>query len=293
MRESDDFVAPMLAVTSAHPFSRPEWWFETKWDGYRVIISVGDRFHVYSRNGHDLTQWYPSVLNARNYLGEDTVLDGELLAWVNGRPNFNALQRKSAPHYVLMVFDCLYRRGRWILQEPLMVRQAELRDQVVSGGMVVVVEGVQRDGEEFLAANRAIGLEGVMAKRLDSPYLPGRRSSAWQKFLIYHSEWFWVVAASQAADQRWYWHVAEQEQGRWRHVARVRAASYWRPTSVKAHAGETTAPFPVEVEYRERTREGHLRDARIRQWISADDGHSASDITSGAHFVSGERDHSS
>lgn len=260
--EVGDFVPPMLGVTAPKPFSRSGWWFETKWDGYRAIISVGREFRVYSRRGHDLTRWYPSIRSARQVLPEDIVLDAELVAWVDGRPAFSELQQKTATQYVLMVFDCLYVQGRWLMQEPLAKRQAQLRRHVQTCGVIVVPDGMEQDGEALFAAIREARLEGVMAKRLDSPYLPGRRSASWQKFLAYRVDWFWVFAVSAAADGTWYWRIGETQDGRMRAVGKVHAPRSWRP------AAQTVEPFLAEVQYRERTREGHLRHARLRQWRS-------------------------
>lgn len=256
----------MLAITAERPFSREGWWFETKWDGYRAIISVGRTFHIYSRRGHDLAAWYPAVAAARRTLPDDIVLDAELVAWVDGRPVFSELQQRTASQYLLMVFDCLYSNGRWLLHEPLSRRQAELRRRVAPGGIIVLSDGLEGQGESFFHAVSELGLEGVMAKRLDSRYLPGRRVPAWQKFLARQAEWFWATAFSEAADGTWYWRLSEQKEGRMRSVGRVHAPSNWRPLQAAPGLSQLAMPFLVEVEYRERTREGQLRHARIRQW---------------------------
>lgn len=258
-----DFVPPMLAMTAPRPFSREGWWYETKWDGFRAIVSVSSAFRVYSRRGHDLLARYPQLLQAKSQLGDDIVVDAELVGWVDGRPDFAALSAGHAPTYLLMVFDCLYRAGRWLLQEPLERRQAELRRQVSSGGLVVVPDGVTTLGERYFAAVAEMELEGVMAKRLDSPYLPGRRSHTWQKFVAYRTEWFWVTAQTPAADGSSYWHLAERVSGRLKPVGRARAPAGGRRPSDRLTPG-FNQPFLVEVEYRERTREGRLRQARVR-----------------------------
>lgn len=286
--EAGDFVPPMLAVTADTPFSRPNWWFETKWDGYRAIVSQGRDFHVYSRRGHDLAAWYPAVREAQKTLPGNIVLDAELVAWVDGRPSFSDLQQKTASSYLLMVFDCLYAAGRWLLHEPLERRQQELRRQVQTAGIVVVADGIEGRGEMFFGAIQDMGLEGVMAKRLDGPYLPGRRSPSWQKFLAYQVEWFWVVAVSQAEDGVWYWSLGEEQQGRIHSVGRVHAPSRWRPAPGSSRITRMAQPFHVEVAYRERTREGHLRHAQIRQWREGGHGGTAADSPSRADSVPGD-----
>ena len=277
-----DFVPPMLAVTQPVPFSRSGWWFETKWDGYRAIVSSGEHYRVYSRRGHDLLASYPALQEAAELLPREIVLDAELVAWVDGRPDFGALQRKAAQQYLLMVFDCLYAKGRWLMHEPLERRLGLLHDAVRTEGMVVVSDGVSERGEAYLDAIRRLDLEGVMAKRLDSPYFPGRRSAVWQKFLALKSQWCWVVAYHQTSDGSWTWHLAEQSQGRLTNIGKVPAPMTWRALSTGS--AQIAEPFPVEVAFREKTREGHLRHARVRQWPQrlADHSASRSDLVPGS-----------
>ncbi len=255
----------MLAVTAKAPFSESGWWFETKWDGYRAIISRGEALRIYSRRGHDLIAWYPVLKEVGDSVPKQVVLDAELVAWANGRPDFHALQQRTADHYLLMVFDCLYARGRWMLHEPLAIRLEMLHQEVQTRGMIVLTEGVRDVGERYYQAIQSADLEGVMAKRLTSAYLPGRRSPTWQKFLVLKTGWFWVAAVQRHPENGWYWHLAERRGGRAVPVGRVRAPSDWvAPMSQTGE--ELQEPFPVEVSYREITREGHLRHARVRQW---------------------------
>ncbi len=289
--EPGDFLKPMLATTADAPFSRPGWWFEAKWDGYRAIISVGRQFRIYSRQGHDLLAWLPSIGDVRELLPENIVLDAELVGWVNGRPSFADLQRKTAPAYILMAFDCLYCQGRWLLHQPLAARQAVLRRQVRSSGSLVVSGGVEEEGEAMFRAARDLGVEGVMAKRLDSPYLPGQRSRSWQKFLAVAIGWFWVVAASQSQDRMWYWTIGEDKGNRLRRVGRVPAPRGWRPAGGKTGGADVlNTPFMVEVEYRERTREGYLRHARIRRWREGGERARPEDSSSGTDSLPGSGD---
>lgn len=256
----------MLAVTADQAFSGDGWWFETKWDGYRALISIGDQFHIYSRRGQDLLTWFPSLRAAQEMLPPGIVLDAELIAWEDGRPSFTALQSRTAATYFLMVFDCLYQGGRWIMHEPWVARHEILRRNVNSFGQIVVQDGVIETGRDFLAAARDMELEGVMAKRRDSPYLSGRRSPLWQKFLVYQTGWFWVVNASQSQDGSWYWTIAEPSHNGWHTVARVRAPKAWQGDGRSGRLSDDPRAMAVELSYRDRTREGQLRHARIRRW---------------------------
>lgn len=216
--------------------------------------------------------WYPELAHAERDLPADIVLDAELVAWSEGRPHFSDLQRRSAGQYLLMVFDCLYSEGRWLMHEPLSRRLEELHRRVDSRGLVAVSDGIHEKGNALFAAVREMALEGVMAKRLDSVYLPGRRSPAWQKFLALKTEWFWVTGLAQADDGQWYWHVAAHADNGWQAVGKVRAPGGWKPPPSTEGSIQWVRPFLTEVAYRERTREGHLRHARIRQWNASEAG---------------------
>lgn len=258
----ETFVPPMLAVTAPSPFSESGWWFETKWDGYRAQVNTVGSLAIRSRHGHDLLHDFPSLRAIQAELPAGVVLDAELVAWHEGQPQFRLLQQRRGSRYLLMVFDCLYADGCWLLQEPLFSRQVVLRHLVQSGQYVAVVDGVETHGEEYFQACQAAGLEGVMAKRLDSLYLPGQRSRLWQKFLSLRVDWFWVIAAQTSPSGAWYWIIAEKTDAGIRRVGKLQAPPTWRPQT------GAQPPFRIEVSYRERTREGHLRHARIRQWLS-------------------------
>ncbi|PSR22841.1 MAG: DNA ligase [Sulfobacillus acidophilus] len=261
-----EFVPPMLAITARQPFSGSDWWYETKWDGYRAMISSGRDFHIFSRRGQDLTLRYPGLAAIRHQLPDSIVLDAELVGWIDGKPGFVELQERRAERYVLVAFDCLYARGRWLLQDPLQKRREELRRQVQSSGVLVVSDGVRAQGEYLLAAAKEAGLEGVMAKKLDSPYCPGQRSANWQKFLVQYTSWVWVTDAVRAKDGSWYWTIEEVQDKVLKPVGKMRAPQGWKADRVSEpkHLGQE--PFLIEVAYRGRTREGRFRHAQFRQW---------------------------
>jgi len=193
-------IAPMLARAGRWDEVRDaqeRFAFEVKWDGVRAIayLSPG-RLRLSSRTGRDVTATYPELRGLVAALGmREAVLDGEIVAFgADGRPSFEILQRRihasseaaarrlagSAP-VLYAIFDLLYLDGRLLLDRPWSERRAllealELRDRYWR------VPAAQRgEGETLLEATRAHGLEGVLAKRLDSRYEPGRRSGAWLK----------------------------------------------------------------------------------------------------------------
>lgn len=265
MTDPGSFIPPMLAVTADEPFDAEDWWYEVKWDGYRAIVSMVDNLKIFSRGGHDLLAWYPDLQKLADLLPSPVVLDCEVVAWVDGRPSFERLlERASVPH-LAMVFDCLYSDGKWHLHEPLRDRRRRLTHMLQPQGMLVVPEGVEGRGRDYWEACGRQGLEGVMAKRLDSTYLPGRRSRLWQKFLVYQTAWFNAVAGHRTEDGRWYWDLRDISSTGGR-VGRVAAPRDWQGGAQDVSDVVFRGPIAVEVQYRERTEEGRLRHARIRQW---------------------------
>jgi bifunctional non-homologous end joining protein LigD len=193
--------APMLATAATGAGLDPdeEWAVEMKWDGYRAIAVVQDgRATITSRNGVDLTPAFPELAELPDSLDvDDAVLDGEIVVLgAGGRPDFGLLQtrlgltgekdiaraRKAAPVH-LMLFDALAIGDRVLVEEPYRERRAALLGAVRSPGRgrIQVPPAFDGDLDEALATSRGLGLEGVVAKRVDAPYESGRRSSAWLK----------------------------------------------------------------------------------------------------------------
>jgi bifunctional non-homologous end joining protein LigD len=167
---------------------------------------------------------------------------------------------------VFIAFDCLYDRSGWHLHEPLRERLARLEACTRPVRRLVRADGVLGQGEAFYEAARERGLEGVMAKRLDSRYTPGRRTTAWQKFLIYKTEVFWAVGWVRHPDQLSVL-LAEDRGPLSRHyVGRVAVPSLpggERPPEDVMEA-RFERPWRIWVQYRERTPDGHLRHPVFR-----------------------------
>ncbi len=192
-------VLPMLARAGDLPPPREQnrWSYEIKWDGVRAIGYVQPgRFRLESRNLREITDGYPEVRGILRDLGmHEAVLDGEIVAFdENGRPSFSRLQQRmhvtsssavkrlmgSTP-VVYAIFDLLYLDGHSLMGLPYHERRARL-EALALGGPAWRVPAVHGgDGERLLKATEAQGLEGVVAKRSDSTYEPGRRTTAWIK----------------------------------------------------------------------------------------------------------------
>jgi bifunctional non-homologous end joining protein LigD len=194
--EMPDTLAPMLAMTGEAAHSDPEWLFEPKLDGYRVIAFVADRVvRLQSRRGIDLTAQFPEIVAELAALGGDhMILDGEIVALgPDGRPSFNALQnraqrrgekdvaqaKRQAPA-VLVCFDLLHFAGINLRNAPYAQRRRYLAQCLLPSAHVQLVHA-GKDGETLYAAAIASGYEGVVAKRLDGIYQPGQRVGAWLK----------------------------------------------------------------------------------------------------------------
>jgi ATP-dependent DNA ligase len=189
------FVAPMLAK-AGRPFDSDEYLFEIKWDGTRMLAYV-DRagYRLVNRHGHDRTEQYPEFAFLKQ-CPPGIILDGEVVVLVAGKPDFSKLLAREQTRTLLKIrmltqalpatyvaFDLLYTGYEPLLDQPLQRRRAKLRKLLEDRGTarMVLSEGVVGEGRAFFEEICREGLEGVVAKRLDSRYLTGRRTSAWIK----------------------------------------------------------------------------------------------------------------
>lgn len=197
-------LSPMLAELGEAPFSHPDWLFEPKLDGYRVLAFVRNgEVKLRSRRGLDLTPAFPQIAAELARQSADMILDGEVLALdAAGRPSFNALQNraqlktpreiaaadKTTPA-ILYCFDLLHFAGLDLRQAPYSDRRRYLAQCLLPSAHAQRVHASD-DGVALHAAALAQGFEGVMAKRRDSRYEAGRRSNAWLKIKPTHSAEF-------------------------------------------------------------------------------------------------------
>ena len=185
-----DRVEPMLATLASAVPEGGEWGYEIKWDGYRGLCFVaGGKVRIESRNGHLLNRQFPELEQVA--ISADTaIIDGEIVAYdAEGRPSFSLMQQRTgfvareardrAP-VSLVAFDLLYLNGYDLRDVVLSERSKLLRSVVRTGKYVRISESFTGSGEQVLQAAREHGLEGVVAKRLDSRYESGR-SRSWVK----------------------------------------------------------------------------------------------------------------
>jgi bifunctional non-homologous end joining protein LigD len=198
-------MKPMLATAGQLPEDSTPWAYEIKWDGVRAILFVeGGRVRAQSRNDLDVTVAFPELADIGDFLGMTTcVLDGEIVALgEDGRPSFGRLQhrmhvanqrearrRATADPVTFVAFDVLYLKGRLLLPASYDERRAMLESLRLSGETFTTTESFRDvEGRDILAATVQNGLEGVVAKRRDAPYRPGRRSADWVKVKSFRTQ---------------------------------------------------------------------------------------------------------
>ena len=191
-------IEPMLAkLVRKPPTPDDAWGFEFKWDGIRAEVYVdGGIVRLLSRSGETITARYPEIIPMGRALGStEVVLDGEIVALDDkGRPSFEEIQQrmgltseseirrkmKEVP-VTYMVFDIMWKDGHSLLKEPYATRRKTLEGLKLKGASWQTPPHEKGGGPAMLEASRKAGLEGIMGKKLDSPYEPGRRSGLWVK----------------------------------------------------------------------------------------------------------------
>jgi bifunctional non-homologous end joining protein LigD len=191
-------MRPMLATRGSTVPTGEDWLHEVKWDGMRVIATVRDgRLTLHSRNENDVTVSFPDLqglAGRATFGGKDVVLDGEIVAFLDGVPVFGALadrmhvasprkaeQAAARNPVTLLLFDLVHLDGLDLMSLPLEQRRQVLGDLVEEGPRWRVPPAYD-DGRVLLDATRAQGLEGIVSKRRHSAYRPGQRSPDWLKF---------------------------------------------------------------------------------------------------------------
>jgi bifunctional non-homologous end joining protein LigD len=293
------FVEPMLAKLSSLPSDEGEWAFEVKWDGVRAIArSEPGRLRVLSRNGNDVTSAYPELRAMNRALSShDAILDGEIVAFdEHGRPSFDVLQTRmhqrtkatidrlaTSTPVTYVIFDLLWLDGHNLMSLPYTERREKLERLQLEREGWLVPEFHLGAGTGLLAATKEQGLEGIVAKRLDSPYTPGARNGSWLKIKNVQRQEVVVGGWTDGKGSRvagiGALHIGVYDKGAFRYVGRVgtgfnqqeleRLGELFAPLKRKTSPFEGSQPskgahfvqpeLVCEVEFTEWTREGLLR----------------------------------
>jgi bifunctional non-homologous end joining protein LigD len=300
-------IVPMLARAGVLPRDEGQWAYEIKWDGMRAIAySEPGRLRFESRNLTDITAGYPDLARLGRALGSHrAVLDGEIVAFdASGQPSFAALQqrmhvtspaqakrRAQRDPVTYVIFDLLWLDGHSLMARPYAERRQALSDLALNGERWQTPDHIVGHGRETLEASRKAGLEGIIAKRLDSRYEPGRRSGDWIKLKNMGREELviagWLPGAGRRKEQIGALLLGiRDESGALRYCGRVGSGFSERDLAELARAlgalERAESPFApegpapprgavfceprllAEVEFREWTREGLLRQPSFK-----------------------------
>ena len=190
-------IEPMLATIGDHPFSDPNWLFEIKWDGVRALAWIDDgALTLRARSGADITARYPELASLSAAISaRQVILDGEIAAIdAHGRSDFGLLQERmhvrapaenliSRVPVVFFAFDLLYCDGYDLRRSPLIERKQLLQRLLHTSEKFRFSDHQLERGKEIFEVARDNGLEGIVAKRIDSPYV-SERSTSWLKLKV-------------------------------------------------------------------------------------------------------------
>ncbi|HET7229960.1 MAG TPA: hypothetical protein VFJ16_08165 [Longimicrobium sp.] len=195
------FIPPQLLTAAKEAPPGERWLHEVKYDGFRLAACIqAGRVRLYTRGGHDWTARLAPIEAAVAELGlRSGYLDGELVAiGADGLPDFTALHRamrggRHAPPLLFHVFDLLRLRGRDLMALDVLERKQRLADVLERGGRRLrYVEHVIGSGPELHSHAHALGIEGIVSKRIGSGYKPGSRPRAWLKVKCFHLHRFTI-----------------------------------------------------------------------------------------------------
>jgi bifunctional non-homologous end joining protein LigD len=209
-RWTGPLTAELALLSRAAPFSALGWLYELKYDGWRILVAKdGERATLRLRSGRDATATFPEIVKATATLPvRRALLDGELVIFArDGRSDFDALRRRALPRgegrasepATACLFDLLALDDHDCRQLALTERKRILKDVLTDHHQLVYVDHIEARGEQLLTGARNLGLEGIVAKRINSAYVPGR-TRAWLKFKIEDSRDFVVIGAAEPSE---------------------------------------------------------------------------------------------
>lgn len=199
------FFKPMLLSERSQAFDDDKFLYELKYDGYRATIHVSPKtIKVYSRNGIDLTSNFPELKSIKGLVKHETIFDGEIVSFLNGKPSFSDLQvrgrikskykieEKALENPVVFVaFDCLYEDGEDLTHFDLLKRKKILEKFGTNDNFILSSYSIGQ-GKSLFKKVKKLDLEGIVAKRIDSEYVPEVRTKDWIKIKNYKCESFFI-----------------------------------------------------------------------------------------------------
>ncbi len=228
----------MLAELAREPFDSDDHLFEIKWDGTRALVFANQGVILQNRRLIKIQDRYPELMAALTSLPNGTLLDGEIVVLENGRPSFPKLQQRDAQYgstrieilseslpATFVAFDCLYLKGTSLMGLPLFERKIRLAEVVteLSSHHVIYPDYIIGKGKDYFAAIEKAEIEGVMAKRIESHYLAGKRLNSWLKIKVSHTDAFSVIGyvKREGATAVSALALGRNVGGQWRYVGKV------------------------------------------------------------------------
>lgn len=201
----DQLVKPMLATKASEVFEKSGWIYELKWDGYRALANINNgKVDLYSRNGISFNQKFEPLFQHLKQIPHDVILDGEIVSLdAQGRPVFQNLQnyqRDGRGELRYYVFDILFLNGHNIMHLPLLERKTLIPSVVEDIPQVLYCDHVESMATAFYEQAVAAGMEGIIAKKADSEYVPGFRTANWLKIKAYESQEALICGYTESGD---------------------------------------------------------------------------------------------
>lgn len=260
-------LQPMLATLTDTAFDDADWVFEDKYDGFRMVSEIRrGRVALYSRNGKIISHSYIEVTKALEGVKADAVIDGELVAiGKDGVSHFQLLQNALRHEAKLLycVFDLMFADGKDLRKLPLLDRKKRLKAILPRDKLIAFIDHRKANGKRFFAEAERRHLEGIMAKRADSPYASGGRSSDWLKIKTAKRQEVVIAGFTAPRRSRPFFGalvLAVREDDTWRYIGHVGTgfshqtleALYGKLEKLKA----VKSPFPAKV-----------KDEAVTTWV--------------------------
>ncbi|MGY3235533.1 bifunctional non-homologous end joining protein LigD [Bradyrhizobium sp. USDA 4448] len=275
-------LQPMLATLIDSPFDDPNWVFEDKFDGFRMVSEIrSGRVALYSRNGKIISHSYVEVAKALERVKVDAVIDGELVAiGKDGVSHFQLLQNALRHEAKLLycAFDLMFADGEDLRALPLLERKKRLRAILPRHKLIAFSNHRNSSGTKFFAEAERRHLEGIMAKRADSPYASGRRTADWLKVKTAQRQEVVIVGFTAPRRTRPFFGalvLAVRESDAWRYIGRV-GTGFSHQVLEELHGKlmrlkTAKSPFPPKVKDEQVTtwvRPALVAEVKFAEWTS-------------------------
>ena len=283
----------MLLEEEKAPFNSKDFLYELKFDGIRATIHTGPKiFKIFSRRGIDITEMYPELKSIQQLVRENTIFDGEIVLFDSGKPSFTKLQERSHTKdkkrisilaeenpVCFMVFDIVYQK-KSLVDYPL-IKRKEILKKHKENDAFIKIDYILKEGKKLFQNVKKIGLEGIVAKKIESTYQINTRSRDWIKIKNWQEETFFIGGYTvEEKESMIKLFLGEYKKNKLYFVGKV-MMSKKQPIykKIRKEKIKKTSPFcnfeeeikymspklTCEVSYIERTKTNHLRQAVFKK----------------------------